>query len=106
MNSRRGYSLQGTRIVYVFLNGFAALPVASEYVPDTHSPELSQDPTRNFHQHAGGELSMIGCTAPFSAIIDDTSTHLQEILMLARSVCLSAGRVTSNSAIVIDRSDY
>jgi methyl-accepting chemotaxis protein len=32
-----------------------------------------------------------------SAAIDDMSTNLQEIIMLSRSVCDSAGRVTSNT---------
>ena len=35
--------------------------------------------------------------AQLSAAIDDMSTNLQEIIMLSRSVCDSAGRVTSNT---------
>lgn len=39
----------------------------------------------------GNELSQLSCA------IDDMSTNLQEIIMLSRSVCVSAGRVTSNA---------
>ena len=56
MNSRSGYSLQRTMIIYMLLIGFAALLVASEFVLDTHSTELQQKLTRNFQQYANGEL--------------------------------------------------
>jgi len=164
MNSRSGYSLQRTMIIYMLLIGFAALLVASEFVADTHSTELKQELTRNFQQYVDGEMAheqvydplvrirnkammMVGVilavvvivltmfiktiTEPLqhmvevskaisagdlsrttgvetrnelsqlSAGIDDMSTNLQEIIMLSRSVCASAGRVTSNAMELI-----
>ncbi|WP_319526276.1 HAMP domain-containing protein [uncultured Desulfosarcina sp.] len=160
MNSRNGYSLQRTMIIYMLLIGFAALLVAAEFVVDTHSTELREELSRNFQKYSKGELSqeqvydpllrirnkammMVGVilavvvivltmfiktiTEPLqymvevskaissgdlrrtagvetrnelsqlSCAIDDMSTNLQEIIMLARSVCVSAGRVTSNA---------
>ena len=164
MNSRSGYSLQRTMIIYILLIGFAALLVASEFVLDTHSTELKQELARNFNQFANGELAheqvydplvkvrnkammMVGVilavvvivltmfiktiTEPLqhmvevskaisagdlsrttgvetrnelnqlSTAIDDMSINLQEIIMLSRSVCASAGGVTANAMELI-----
>ena len=166
MSSRNGYSLQRTMIIYMLLIGFAALLVASEFVLDTHSPELKRELTRNFQQYANGELGqeqvydplvrirnkavmMVGVilavvvivltmfiktiTEPLqhmvevskaisigdlsrttgvetrnelsqlSAAIDDMSTNLQEIIMLSRSVCASAGGVTTNAMELVGK---
>ena len=40
-----------------------------------------------------------------SAGIDDMSTNLQEIIMLSRSVCNSAGRVTANTMRLMSKED-
>ena len=166
MSTRNGYSLQRTMIIYMLLIGFAALLVASEFVLDTHSPELKRELTRNFQQYANGELGqeqvydplvrirnkavmMVGVilavvvivltmfiktiTEPLqhmvevskaisigdlsrttgvetrnelsqlSAAIDDMSTNLQEIIMLSRSVCASAGGVTTNAMELVGK---
>ena len=166
MTPPSNYSLQRTMIIYILLIGFAALLVASEFVLDTHSPQLKQDLTDNFEQYASGQLPqeqvyepllrirnkammMVGVilavvvivltmfikniTEPLqhmvevskaisagdlsrtigvdtrnelsqlSSAIDDMSTNLQEIIMLSRSVCESAGRVTSNAMGVMSK---
>jgi methyl-accepting chemotaxis protein len=38
-----------------------------------------------------------------STAIDDMSTNLQEIIMLSRSVCTSAGRVTTNTVDLMEK---
>ena len=168
MNTRSGYSLQRTMIIYMLLIGFAALLVASEFVADTHSMELKKELTHNFHLYADGELAhdqvydplvrirnkammMVGVilavvvivltmfiktiTEPLqymvevskaisagdlsqttgvqtrnelsqlSSAIDDMSTNLQEIIMLSRSVCASAGRVTANAMALMKKKE-
>ena len=64
--------------------------------PLQHMVEVSKaissgDLSRTAGVETRNELSQLSCA------IDDMSTNLQEIIMLSRSVCLSAGRVTSNA---------
>ena len=64
--------------------------------PLQHMVEVSKDISAGDLSRATGiqtqnELSQL------SAAIDDMSTNLQEIIMLSRSVCDSAGRVTTNN---------
>lgn len=64
--------------------------------PLQHMVEVSKaissgDLSRTASVETRNELSQL------STAIDDMSTNLQEIIMLSRSVCVSAGRVTSNA---------
>lgn len=64
--------------------------------PLQHMVEVSKaisagDLSRTTGVETRNELSQL------SAAIDDMSTNLQEIIMLSRSVCDSAGRVTANT---------
>jgi len=64
--------------------------------PLQHMVEVSKaisagDLSRTTGVASKNELSQL------SAAIDDMSTNLQEIIMLSRSVCDSAGRVTSST---------
>jgi methyl-accepting chemotaxis protein len=64
--------------------------------PLQHMVEVSKaisagDLSRTTEVDTKNELSQL------SAGIDDMSTNLQEIIMLSRSVCNSAGRVTTNT---------
>lgn len=69
--------------------------------PLQHMVEVSKaisagDLSRTTGVETKNELSQL------SAAIDDMSTNLQEIIMLSRSVCDSAGRVTANTMGVMD----
>ena len=64
--------------------------------PLQHMVEVSKaissgDLSQTTGVETGNELSQLSCA------IDDMSTNLQEIIMLSRSVCVSAGRLTSNA---------
>jgi len=68
--------------------------------PLQHMVEVSKaisagDLSRTTGVETRNELSQL------SAAIDDMSTNLQEIIMLSRSVCASAGRVTTNAMELI-----
>lgn len=58
---------------------------------------------------SGGDLSQTTGVetrnelSQLSAAIDDMSTNLQEIIMLSRSVCDSAGRVTANTMGMVSK---
>lgn len=58
---------------------------------------------------SGGDLSQTTGVetrnelSQLSTAIDDMSTNLQEIIMLSRSVCDSAGRVTANTIDLIGK---
>jgi methyl-accepting chemotaxis protein len=70
--------------------------------PLQHMVEVSKaisagDLSRTAGVETRNELSQL------SAAIDDMSTNLQEIIMLSRSVCDSAGRVTTNAMALMGK---
>jgi methyl-accepting chemotaxis protein len=70
--------------------------------PLQHMVEVSKaiscgDLSQTTEVDARNELSQL------SAAIDDMSTNLQEIIMLSRSVCDSAGRVTANTMGLVSK---
>ena len=72
--------------------------------PLQHMVEVSKaisagDLSRTTGVETKNELSQL------SAGIDDMSTNLQEIIMLSRSVCNSAGRVTANTMRLMSKED-
>jgi methyl-accepting chemotaxis protein len=72
--------------------------------PLQHMVEVSKaisagDLSRTTGVETKNELSQL------SAGIDDMSTNLQEIIMLSRSVCNSAGRVTTNTVRLMSKED-
>ena len=84
MTPPNSYSLQRTMFIKTITE------------PLQHMVEVSKaisagDLSRTTGVESKNELSQL------SAAIDDMSTNLQEIIMLSRSVCDSAGRVTSNT---------
>ncbi len=84
MTPPNSYSLQRTMFIKTITE------------PLQHMVEVSKaisagDLSRTTGVESKNELSQL------SAAIDDMSTNLQEIIMLSRPVCDSAGRVTSNT---------